>query len=391
MQVLLLDEDYNQAGSLIYAYFYLVFLALADLTSLHTVNYISDFYDTRAAKRALPLLLSSGFTGAIVAGISIRYIPARYAPLAWMACLALMLGLVHLIRRWLPAEVRRIEQTRQEVSANALENIRAGFHFVRGSGLLRWLAFSTLALVVLMKLLTFQASHVFAARYQGEELKELYGTIDWISNSLGLVLPSLAFGPMLGRLGVASTNLFFPLVTLLTAGALGFFPGRGTAVLGRLTDRTIKKAFRNPTDAMLYNGVPPRVKNRARGFVNGLVVPLGSLLAELMLLAMQAGRFTRGVVAIIGALVAVAYVDTALRVRQEYGRALADLLAQDELGIFRAVGQADFDPTTLPLLYKRLEAGQDDHVTIFIAELLYDLQGRKSLAPLQQLAAQSGP
>jgi HEAT repeat protein len=395
VQALLLDEHYNQAGGLVYAYFYLVFLALADLTSLHTINYISDFYDTRAAKRALPLLLSSGFTGAIAAGLSIRYIPARYAPLAWMACLGTMLGLVRLIRRWLPADARRIESewaaSRQRQRPDALGNLRAGFSFVRGSGLLRWLTLSTLALVVLMKLLTFQASTVFAARYEGEALKEIYGTIDWVSNSLGLALPPLAFGPLLARLGVANTNLFFPLVTLLTAGALGYFPGRGTAILGRLTDRMIKKAFRNPTDAMLYNSVPLHVKNRARGFVNGLVVPLGSLLAGLMLLAMQAGWFTQGVVAGVGVLVALAYVYTALRVRREYGRALADLLAQDELGVFRAVGQSDFDPTTLPLLYQGLRVSQDDQVTIFIAELLYDLQGRKALVPLHQLATQSSP
>lgn len=396
VQLLLLSDAHNGEGALVYAYFYLAFLAVADITSLHTLNYISEFYDIRTAKRALPLLLSAGFTGAIVSGFSIRYISARYVPLAWMACLVVMMAFVYLIRRWLPQEVRRVEQLRQASygrrhGESGLENLRAGFRFVIGSSLLRWLALSTLVLVVLMKLLNFEASQVFTAKYQGEALKRLYGDIDWISNLVGLILPSLAFRPMLSRLGVGTTNLFFPVVTLLSVVLLGYLPGRGTAVIGRLTDRMIKKVFRNPADAMLYNSVPLNVKGRARGFINGLVVPLGSLIAGLMLLAMQAKWLTLGVLTALGVLLGMTYVFLSLRVREAYGHALAELLAEDELSVFRAATQADLTPATLDLLYAKLESPQNDHVTIFLAELLYDVQGHKALGRLGQLARRGSP
>jgi HEAT repeat protein len=403
VQVLLLTDVYSGPGSIVYPYFYLTFGAVADLTALHILNYISDFYDTRAAKRALPFLLSAGFAGAIVAGISIRYLTLEYIPLAWIACLVAMIGFVMLNRRWLSSDVQQVKQTwrasraghRAQKESN-LENLRAGFRFVRASGILRWLALSTLVLVVLMKLLTFQASQVFADRFSGnpEALKDFNGTIGWISNVVGLVLPSLVFRPILSHLGVGATNIIFPLITLLSVGTLGYFSNMGTAVLGWLTDRTIKKVFRNPVNALLYNSVPPHVKNRARGFVNGIVAPLGTLVAGLMLLATKASWFTAKVLAPLGILIGIVYTFIALRVRREYGQALTDMLAEDELGVLRAASQADsqwLDPATLRLLYKKLDTTQDDDGLIVLADLLYDLQGRESFDLLRQLALRHSP
>jgi len=397
VQAMLLSDAFSRRGGLVYPYFYLASRVMADLTALHMLNYISDFYDTRAAKRALPFLLSAGFAGAIVAGLSIQFLSLQVAPLAWAVCLFAVIGCVYAIQRWLPGEVKPAAPARQtsRVREGSLENLRAGFRFVRGSGILRWLALSTVALVVLMNLLTFQSSQVLGERYAGDPdgLKAFTGNLDWISNLAALILPTAMLGPMLARLGVGVTNLFFPSLTLLSIVGLGFFPNLGTAVFGRLTDRIFKKAFRNPVDAMLYNSVPPNVKSQARGFINGLVVPVGTLAAGLIVQALRFGWLTPTMLAALGLAVGLAYVLTSLRVRTEYARALATLLAEDEFAIFRSshAGFEQPDPATIRLLEQRLRASRDDHATIFLAEMLYDFLGRKALGFLQELAAERSP
>ncbi len=402
VQVMLLSDRYGRSGGLVYPYFYLTFGVVADFTSLHLLNYTGDFYNIRAAKRALPLLLSAGFTGAIVAGISIRFLPLRFVPLAWICCLVGMGGLVYIIRRQLSALMQRIHRVRpmnrdrRRDREKSWANLLAGFRFMRRSTILRWLAFSTLVLVLLMKLLTFQASQVFEVNFAGdpEGFKEFNGTLGWVSNLAGLVLPLVTFRPILVRFGVGVTSLIFPLITILSVGILGYRPSLGTAILGRLTDRMVKKVFRNPSDALLYNSVPSHVRGRARGFVNGLVVPLGTLLTGLLLRAMQAGWFKPEQVAALGVLLGVTYVLVALRVRREYGNALAKMLAADDLSIFHIVSQAEsewLDPNTLNLLYERLHTERDDRVILFLADLLYDLRGRETLENLSQLAKQRSP
>jgi len=69
VQGLLLHDVYGGPGGIVFPCFYLGFLAVADFTSLHILSYISDYYDTRSARRVLPFLLSAGFAGAIVAGL----------------------------------------------------------------------------------------------------------------------------------------------------------------------------------------------------------------------------------------------------------------------------------------------------------------------------------
>ncbi|MCP4540079.1 MAG: cyclic nucleotide-binding domain-containing protein [Chloroflexi bacterium] len=401
VQVLLLNT--NEAISFVYPYYYLVSGAVADLTVLHILNYISDFYDTRAAKRALPFLLSTGFIGAIVAGVTIQPIPSQYTPLAWIACVLVMIAFVVLIRRLLPTEIKRIEQRRQashnrrQSSKSGLENLRAGFRFVRTSGILRWLTLATLIYIILMNLLAFQASQVFDTAFQdrpGDDLKKFLGQVDGISNIVGLVLAQFAFRPLLSRLGVGITNMVFPFINLLALGTLGFFPHQQTAVFGRLTNRIFKKAFRNPVDALLYNSVPQNIKTLGRGFVNGLVVPLGTLMAGLLVYAIRENWLTLKTLTTLSLSLGIAYVFIALRVRKEYTQALADMLAQDELSVFYAASQADtewLDPATIELLYHRLDTTEDDHALVLLAELLYNLEGHKALGYLQQLALQRGP
>ena len=397
VQAMLLSDAFSHRGGLVYPYFYLASRVVADLTALHMLNYISDYYDTRAAKRALPFLLSAGFAGAIVAGLSIQLMPAKVVPLAWSVCLLAVMGCVYAIQRWMPGHVKPAAPTQpaSHIREGSLANLRAGFRFVSGSGILRWLALSTLALVVLMNLLTFQSSQVLGDRYAGDPdgLKAFTGNLDWIANLAALILPAAMLGPMLARLGVGATNFFFPSLTLLSIVGLGFFPNLGTAVFGRLTDRIFKKAFRNPVDAMLYNSVPPNVKSQARGFINGLVVPVGTLAAGLIVQALRFGWLTPMMLAALGLAVGLAYVLTSLRVRTEYARALATLLAEDEFAIFRS-SHADFeepDPATIRLLEQRLRASRDDNATVFLAEMLYDFQGQKALGVLQELAAERSP
>ncbi len=401
VQIWLLNAD--EASSFVYPYYYLVSGAVADLTVLHILNYISDFYDTRAAKRALPFLLSTGFIGAIVAGITIQPIPSNYTPLAWIMCVIAMIAFIVLIRRWLPAEVRQIEQrrhanrSRRRESKSGLENLRTGFRFVRASDILRWLAIATLIYIILMNLLAFQASQVFDSAFRDrpdEDLKKFLGQVDGISNIVGLILAQFVFRLILSHLGVGITNMVFPFINLLAIGSLGYFPNQGTAVLGRLTNRIFKKAFRNPVDALLYNSVPQNIKTLGRGFVSGLIVPLGTLIAGLVVYAIQKNRLASETLVTLSVLLGILYAFTTLRVRSEYGQALANMLAQDELRILYAASQADtewFDPATLELLYDKLDTTEDDHVLIFFAELLYDLEGYRALERLQQLALVRGP
>lgn len=398
LSVRVLFETHGGAFGAVYPYFYLAYGALRDLSTLHILNYINDFYDTRAAKSALPLMLSAGIVGSTLAGLSApllsQTIGLPNVTLIWAACLVLTLVVMWFIRRQLRVELRQIRQAR--LSANTPQgtfaNLRTGWVFVRESSVLRWLAVATFAMVVLMRLLNFQSSQVFLAHFQNNAagLFNFYGLLSGIGSALGLTIQALFLSRLVSRLGVGVANLLFPSITFISIVALDFVPNLFSATFARLDFTLIKQTLRNPVDAMLFNAVPVHIKGRAKAFVNALIVPLGTLVAGVLLLSIQLGRLPFEVIIGGGILISAIYVAAAWRVRTEYGRALAQLLARDEMALAQ-LSQDEFaqsDPATLNFLMRRLHESTNDDQTLFLAEILYEMQGRESFAALNDLAAQ---
>ena len=165
--------------------------------------YINDFYDTRASKRALPLMLSAGIAGGTLAGFTTKLlnqaIGLENTPLAWAVTLILCFLIILVIERRLTDDLAQIERQRKKALSAAgkqasksggLQNLREGFSFIRQSGLLRGLAVATLVMVILMNLLIYQSSREFAIQFAGnsEGLFNFYGVLGGISNVGGLLI-----------------------------------------------------------------------------------------------------------------------------------------------------------------------------------------------------------
>ena len=361
----------------VYPYFYLVYSAFRDLSTMHILIYINDFYDTRASKRALPLMLSAGIAGGTLAGFTAKllnqWIGLENTPLAWAVTLAICFVVILIIERRLSGDLGQIERLRKKALASVgmtgthrakksggLQHLLEGFQFVRQSGLLRGLAVATFVMVVLMNLLIYQSSRVFAGHFVNnpDGLFNFYGVLGGISNVGGLLIQSLFLSRLVNWLGVGSMNLFFPIVTLGVVSAINFFPGLASAVFSRLDHSAIKQTFRNPLDAMLYNSVPLNSKARARGFIGGFIVPIGTLASGLVLLAIKSQLVTGGLLISIGIGTALLYVLVMFNVRREYGRSMTSLLAGDELAIFHQ-DQSEVlppDPSTVLWLRDKLQS-----------------------------------
>jgi CRP-like cAMP-binding protein/HEAT repeat protein len=396
---------------IVYPYFYLVYSAFRDVSTMHILLYINDFYDTRASKRALPLMLSAGIAGGTLAGFTAnllnQWIGLENTPLAWAVTLALCFVVILVIERRLTGDLEQIERQRKkslsagakrDKKASGLQNLREGFGFVRQSGLLRGLAVGTFVMVVLATLLTYQASREFAIQFEGnpDGLFSFYGILGGISNVAGLLIQSLFLSRLVNWLGVGTMNLFFPLVTLGAVSAINFLPGLASATFARLDYNAIKQTFRNPLDAMLYNSVPLNSKTRARGFINGLIVPIGTLAAGLIVLAVKSQIITGSLLISIGVGLALVYVLVMINVRRDYGRSMTSLLAGDEIIILNQ-DQSEVlppDPATVLWLREKLQSlpadSDADGQAVFISQILYDMDSRTALPVIFEMLGRRG-
>ncbi|MCQ3936031.1 MAG: hypothetical protein DPW18_03170 [Chloroflexi bacterium] len=404
---ILLETNGGPRGA-VYPYFYLAYSAFRDLATMHILTYINDFYDTRAAKRALPLMLSAGIAGGTLAGFTTsllnRLFGLENTPLIWAVCLAGCFILVMGIERRLRGDLEQIERRRQQAYSRkktekgGLQNLREGFEFVRRSGLMRALAIATFAMVVLMNLLIFQSSRVFAGEYANDPdgLFAFYGLLGGVSNMGGLLIQSLLLSRLVNWLGVGTMNLLFPFLTLGSVAAINAAPGMASGIFARLDTNMLKQTFRNPLDAMLYNSIPVNNKARARGFVNGVIVPAGTLSAGLIILAVKMQAFSMPMIVGIGLGTAILYVLVMFTVRREYAKALTSLLGGDELALFQqdASEAVPTDPATVKWLRQKLESlpaePGADRQALFISQMLYDMDADAALPLMLDLAKRRG-
>jgi hypothetical protein len=404
--VLLHNSNFSGPHGLAYPFYYLTFDAFRDLSVLSILNYINDFYDTRSAKQALPLMLSASLVGAILAGVSGNFVKniigLENVSFAWIVCLVSAIGMMYVIRLRLPKDIAAIKKThttstQSNVKMGKLEELRAGFNVLRDSSILRWMALAAMLVTMLMNLMFYQSNRIIRDYFYGNQnsIFQFTNVVSTIANSVALPMQLAVVGRLVSSFGVGNISLVFPITTVVIITVLNLFPTLPAAIGADWNRGIIRKSIQNPLEAMLYNSVPIEVKARARGFISGLVVPFGMLGAGLMMQLVTQGWISAISPVFIGLSIALAlvYLIVALRVRAEYSRSLAKLLSNDDMSIFRNM-QTDFEPAnpaTLAFLNKRIDESQEESQTIFLAEILYELQGVDAFPHLEELANTRGP
>ncbi len=373
-------------------------IAFRDILNVHWPTFVNDFYDTRAAKRIVPVLSSGIRVAGIFAGLTMPILNRWLTPgsiiLLWIGSLAVMVLLVWLAPRLLgDARPSTTNQPRASFDLpSATSNIQEGYRYVFQSSFLRWLALSTLLVMVLLAFVNYQTGKVMLAELESiEAISNFTGLLNGVSNLIALPFQLFVLSRIAEWAGLGNANLIFPLTTLATCGGLLATPGLASAGLGHLNRSTFRTTIRNPIDSLLYNAVPMRVKARARAFIGGVVTPLGTFIGGAILLWLQNPRaiFSELVPVMIGGL-AIAYIGSAWMVRRQYTRALVTMLEQEDYTFLLSQRASDLsvtDSATLDWLRGKLEQPDaSPELVIFTAQLIGQVGGEQAVSILSHTA-----
>ncbi len=363
------------------------------LISIHSWTYIADFYDTRMAKRHFPLIGSGSRTSGILAGVLIVPIILLFQienlVIAWIGALFASGCLAWVI----PLLAPPASTEKKKASANAIKNYQEGFRFVLGSPFLRLMAVAALFSTLTIYLLEFEAQSFLEAHFRSSanELGMFYGKLETLSNLITLPIQMFFLSRVITWLGVGNANLIFPVLSSIAYFWIILFPSLPAASFARVDQTALRSVFRTPIDGLLFNAISPNMRGRARAFINGLLIPLGALLAGLLLLVVEQQWLPSSILIGPGLFITFVYVFLSLRLRSRYAHSMLSLLEADEMEVFRSsrAESSYMDPATLHLLEQRLEQAESNETTVILAEMLYDLQGQKALPLLYKTALRS--
>lgn len=401
-------------GRFVYPFLYLImFVPLGDIQAVHWYTYVTDFYDTRAAKRIIPVLVTAFGVASVAGGESVNGLVVMglntpQVVLLSSGLLALSALLIWLMPRVLPRDTAvspldpallpgAAEDDDKSITAY-LKDVREGYHFVKKSAVLRVMAAATLILMLLFPLAEYVANQTLAVNLTEAGITAYLGRVTSLTNLILLPLQFFWLNRLVTWLGLGNANLIFPLTTLVTAGALFFVPGAlWPAALVLANQIYVYTAVGYPLNNLLYNAVPARVKGRARAFVGGLVAPVGMLLGSVGLLLMQSIRETPPYLAlsITIFILALLFGGVSLLIRRRYGEALVTLLAQEDYSslLTREASKLTVsDPAALDSLQQKLAESPSPEFTIFMVQLISDMGGPAAAPILAEAArAESDP
>ncbi|MBU6335002.1 MAG: cyclic nucleotide-binding domain-containing protein [Chloroflexi bacterium] len=365
-----------------YLLLYPMLMIAGDILNVHWATYVSGFYDAQSAKRVLPILASASRVAVIAAGFLVPVLNAAFNSqlailIIWCGTFVVSATLVRLMPRLAGATPPPPPVT----ALPAIASLRQGFRFVADTPLLRWMAAGTLTLSVLVVFITTRGSEVLQQHFAGAanptlELSNLLALLNAVTNLVMLPILIFGLGRLIARIGLGNASLIFPGGNLLLCAWLVIAPGVASAAAATFNRLAFRLTIHGTIDSLLYNAVPPAMKARARGFINGLLAPVGTLVGGILALRTSIGAATAPLdwmPPVILAL-ALALLLIALQVRRSYARALLALLQRDDLtGLLEQTPDGEVviaDPAALAVVRQRVLAAANPEQARFLMRLL---------------------
>lgn len=324
-------------------------------------------FHARNAKRAFPLLIAGGSIGAALGGAVTGFLAEQIGTdnlLLLAAALISAFGLaLPLLWRGAAPAAGRLPGVRSGEPLPALDLRR-----LLSEPHVRLIALSVLLAVLVKQLVDFQFNVLTLERF---ETLEAVSAFQGKFNAATQWLPLVAFaaiGPILRLWGVGAAVLMLPASMLLAVLGLAAFGSLAAAVAAKATDATLRYSAERTGREILYLPVPEEIKLPAKSYIDiAIEKGVGKVVAAGLIYLLLPWVGLRGL-ALVSAVLALAWLAVALGLRGEYVRALARSL-EGRFASLQGLFASLADASTLPVVQRAL-AGGDVLQTAFALELV---------------------
>ena len=354
---------------------YILQNTLATILGANFSILIAHQFTTLDSKRLVPLIFSGTIAGALCGGIILTLASERFGVvnllLVWLALLVASLNwFVFFCRKRFssPIGAEERENAPKYVVESWMDQIVCQTRAVFESPLLLLLAGSALFMTIGRFFIEYQYSEIFGNHFvQEAELARFFGQFTILSNVLALAFQSLVTGRMIQSLGVSNANLFYPISTFLAFLGTGVSYTLWPGVFARFNQEGFRRAVFQPVSNLFYNAIPSKRRSRSIAFNEGVVIPIGSVLAGTLLIGLQGRHILFSTVSLC---ICSLWAALTWGQREVYSKSLLDLLRRSliERYTYEEKDLGTLDVKTQVLVIEAMNDPNDE-----VAELAADL------------------
>ncbi len=326
-------------------------------TMLWTVA--GEICDARQAKRLFPIFTSMGILGSVLGnsltGIAANNLGTNSLIILYALLLAAGLSLTRIITK-----DYFVHETSMHLRFSMVNDIRAGYDFVRGSGLFRLVAVSSILYSVLFFTVDFPFSERVSDFYQNDAagLAGFKGTFTSVTTAVTFLVSLFLANRLYTKLGIVNSVLIMP-ITYVVAFVIFFASFNIWGAMGaRFSQLVVLGGLMGTAWNALFNVVPPDRRGQVLAFSNGVPAQIGVVLSGLLIVLSNSVLADAKVVLLLGASVALVSVYVTIKMRPAYGEALLSALRAGRAEVFNNdddafTGYQD-DPAALQVILKAL-------------------------------------
>jgi len=350
-------------------------------------NLAGEVCDARQAKRLFPLFTSAGILGSVLGNAVTGYIAKVLGTDNLFFLYALLLGIAFYLTRLIAKSYFRKEKNLSN-QASLLDDLRAGFDFVRGSPLMRLIAYSSILFSVLFFTIAFPFNKVVTTSFPDEAgVAGFFGLFNSITTAATFFISLFLANRIYTRLGIINSVLLMPLAYIFSFAIFTLRYDLSGAAIARFAQLVILAGIAGTAWNALFNVVPSQKRGQVLAFNNGVPSQIGVMLSGVLLIVADKA-FTVQQIFLIGAFIALVCGIFVWRMRTAYGQALVDALRAGRLEVFSAseatFGGLQGDAAALQVA---IQALQDPKATTrhLAAEMLGKMQADSAIPALTSL------
>ncbi len=318
---------------LLYPILWLTINCLGMILGTFVWNAAGEVSNARQAKRLFPLFTSAGILGSVVGnsvtGPLAKTLGTDNVVLFFAALLAVSLVLIRQIAK----DYFQPRKGATEVTS-FWDDMRAGYDFVRGSTLMKLIAYASVLFSILFFAIAFPFNKVVAGAFPDEAgVAGFLGLFTGITTAVTFLVSLLLANRVYARLGVVNSVLLLPLTYLFGFIVFAAMYSLNGAVIAHFSQTVILSGVAGTAWSALFNVVPSQKRGQVLAFEDGLPTQLGVALSGVLLILGERVLNTTEIF-LMGIIVALACGYLVWRMRAAYGSALVDALRAGRLEVF---------------------------------------------------------
>lgn len=379
--------------ALLYPVLWLTISGMSMILGTFVWNLAGEVCDARQAKRLFPLFTSAGILGSVI-GNAVTGMAARLLGTDNLLLLyALLLGAALYLTRTIAGAYFRAEKVFKG-KTNLLDDLRAGFDYVRLSPLLRLIAYSSVLFSVLFFAVAYPFNKVVTASLSDEAgVAGFFGLFNSITTAATFLVSLFLASRIYTRLGIINGVFLMPLTYIFSFAVFAGFYDLNGAAIARFAQLVILSGIAGTAWNALFNVVPSQKRGQVLAFNNGVPSQIGVVLSGILLIIADRA-FTVQQIFLMGIVLALACGVFIWLMRKAYAGALVEALQAGRLEVFSA-NEAAFSgfQGEAAVLEVTLRALEDPRPTIrrLAAEMLGQMESDSAIPHLIRLLSDPEP